>query len=202
LNGCLLFAFLSYRESSLIPYPIPPSFTPVTLLVSAVLTWLLSGCAQQQSFIMPEGFSPLGPVTIIFETFTPDPDIEKLITKKLSYPQGPFLLGEEGEASENLHIFYKRLEDPKSIGLVLLTGGLGPIEADFTYILHVQHLSGENLLQEFHYREQTREDTYSVFADIFNPLYDPKGRSEEIFTLLCDRLLEDVVTRTSNKKKI
>ncbi len=146
---------------------------------------------------MPEGFTPLGPVAITFETFTPDPAIETLLRKKLTHPEGPFLINEQGNNLEQLHIFYKRQPDMKSIGLTLLSGGLGSVEANYTYILDVQHYSGETLLQDFHYQEQVQEDTYSVSSDISNPLYDPQGRSEEIFTLLCNRLLEDVVTKAS-----
>jgi hypothetical protein len=173
-----------------------PSFIHRALLVSTLLTWLLTGCAQQ-GFILPEGFSPLGPVSITYETFTPDQDIEALISKKFSYPQGPFLLSEEESSPEHLHIFYKRQADLKSIGLTLLSGGMGPVEASYTYILDVQHYSGEDLLQEYHYLEQIQEDTYSTFDDILNPLYNPKGISVEIFTLLCDRLLQEMVTRAS-----
>ncbi|MCF8055988.1 MAG: hypothetical protein K9K37_05045 [Desulfocapsa sp.] len=177
-----------------------PSFTTLTLLVSVLISWLLSGCAQQH-FVMPEGFTPLGPVAITFETFTPDPAIETLLSKKLTHPEGPFLINEQGNNAEELHIFYKRQPDIKSIGLILFFGGFGPVEANYTYILDVQHYSGETLLQDFHYQEQVRENTYSVFSDIFNPLYDPQGRSKEIFTLLCHRLLKDVVTRSSGQKK-
>ncbi len=173
-------------------------FISPSLLVSVLLTWLLTGCAQQD-FTMPEEFSPLGPVAITFESFTPDPAIETLLINKLGYPQGPFLLNGQGDVSERLHIFYKRQPDIKSIGLILLTGGLAPIEADYTYILQALHYSGNNLLRVFHYREQIRENTYSVFDDIFNPLYDPEGRSKEIFTTLCHRLLQDVMASFSAK---
>ena len=174
------------------------SFPPVTLLLSCLLAWIIQGCGQP-GFRLPEDFSPFGPVRISFESPSPDPAIETLLIEKLSHPQGPFLLDQEKKSTEQLHVFYKRQPDLKSMGKILLSGGLGPVEAEYSYILHVQHYSGDQALQEFHYQELVREESYSTFDDIFNPLYDPKGRSEEIFTLLCDRLLQDVLTKNSSR---
>ena len=173
-----------------------PACSSATLFILCLLSWILQGCAGP-GFRLPEGFSPFGPVNITFESFTPDLETETLLTEKVSYPDGPFLKDVEGKSPERLHIFYKRQPDLKSMGKILLSGGLGPVEADYTYILHLQHYSGETLLQEYHYLEQVQEETYSTFDDIINPFYDPRGRSEEIFTLLCDRLLQDVVRGNS-----
>ena len=157
-----------------------------------LLTACLWGCQQGRNIPLPEP-KPAVPVHLVFTSIPRDKSVEREIKKLLFCRKCLFTATTSSQALCTLKIKYDRLMiDLKGMSLILISGGLSPLEVDFRYNLLVQLVKEDQLIHEYSYQTYTREEWYNVFADIFNPWYDENGRSEEIFTKLTSKFLHEV----------
>lgn len=162
------------------------------LLVSGVTG---TGGCQKKGVVRPQGVQPFTPVHIEFNGHSKDASVEEMVAKRLFCKECLFIkaAADTGPPAYTLSINYDRRMDLKSLGFVVLSAALAPIDAEFTYTLFVDVLKNGKMLKEYEYTQQTQEETNSAFGEMFYPFYDENGRSEEVFAALIDRFLHDVM---------
>lgn len=137
---------------------------------------------------------PFSPVRLELGGAYHDAETEKLIRDGFFCKR--CLFQEAGPGTETtpyiMNINYYRIVDPKAFGLVLLTGAMASVEAEFNYGLEISLKKGTRLVMEYKFTKRHVEKTDSALDGILNPFHKSNSKSKEVFAELIDTFLQQI----------
>jgi hypothetical protein len=154
---------------------------------------LFFACSPNTS-VHSKSISPFAPVRVEFGGSYHDAETEKLIRDGLFCKR--CLFQEAGPGTEPtpyiMNINYYRIIDPKAFGLVLLTGAMASVEAEFNYGLEISLKKGTRLVKEYIFTKRHVEKTDSALDSILNPFHKSNSKSKEVFAELINTFLQQI----------
>ncbi len=145
-------------------------------------------------FVHSKSIPPFAPVRLELGGAYHDAETEKLIRDELFCKK--CLFQEAGSGTEPtpyiIYINYYRIIDPKAFGLVLLTGAMASVEAEFNYGLEISIKKGTRLVVEYIFTKRHVENTDSALDGILNPFHKSNSKSKEVFAELIDTFLQQI----------